>query len=108
MSLKHKEVAVALTPPLAGFGFLSTSLAPKEEKRNIPELKIFLTYDLAAYNGANAHSTIRVGAGFSGREHMLKSPEPSAQAVRACAILGGFAAPNVQTAGAVCVTAQTL
>jgi len=27
--LKHKEVAVALTPPLTGLGFLSTSLAPK-------------------------------------------------------------------------------
>ena len=36
--LKHKEVAVVLTPPLAGLGFLSTSLAPKEEKRKVPEL----------------------------------------------------------------------
>ncbi len=27
--LKHKEVAVTLTPPLAGLGFLSTSLAPR-------------------------------------------------------------------------------
>jgi hypothetical protein len=27
--LKHKEVTVALTPPLAGLGFLSPSLAPR-------------------------------------------------------------------------------
>jgi hypothetical protein len=26
---KHKEVAVVLTPPLAGLGFLSTELAPR-------------------------------------------------------------------------------
>ena len=29
VSLKHKEVAVALTPPLSGLGFLSTELAPR-------------------------------------------------------------------------------
>ena len=28
-ALKHKEVAVVLTPPLASLGFLSTSLAPR-------------------------------------------------------------------------------
>ena len=27
--LKHKEVAVILTPPLPGLGFLSTELAPR-------------------------------------------------------------------------------
>ena len=100
-------MVAALRPPLA-FGFFSPSLAPKEEKRKVSELIIYLAYDLAAYYGTNAHSTTRVGAGFSGREYMLKSPEPSAQAVRACAILRGFATPTVQTAEAVCATAQSL
>lgn len=88
-------------------GILSWN-ATRGEKRNIPELRILLTYDLAAYNRANAHITTRVGAGFSGREHMLKSPEPNAQAVRPCAILRGSAAPTVQAAGAVCATARAL
>ena len=46
---QHKEVAVALTPPLSGLGFVSTELAPKEEKRKVPELIIHVTYDLEAY-----------------------------------------------------------
>jgi site-specific DNA recombinase len=103
-----KRVVAVLRPPLSSFGYFSPSLAPKEEKRKVSELIIYLAYDLAAYYGTNAHSTTRVGAGFSGREYMLKSPEPSAQAVRACAILRGFATPTVQTAEAVCATAQSL
>ena len=104
----NKRVTLCLRSPFYSFGYLSLSLAPKEEKRNIPELRIFLNYHLAAYNGANAHYTTRVGTGFSGREHMLKSPQPNAQAIRACAILRGFAIPTVQTAEAVCATAQSL
>jgi hypothetical protein len=55
VALKHKEVAVCLTPPLAGLGFLSTLLAPKEEKPKVPELKIYLAYDLPAHSGAGPH-----------------------------------------------------
>jgi hypothetical protein len=29
VALKHKEVAVVLTPPLSGLGFLSTGIAPR-------------------------------------------------------------------------------
>ncbi len=46
VALKHKEVAVYLAPPLSGLGFLSPSLAPKEEKPKVPELRIYLAYDL--------------------------------------------------------------
>jgi hypothetical protein len=108
VALKHKEVAVTLTPPLTGFGFLSTSLAPKEEKRNIPELRIYLAYDLAAYYGTGFHGITRVGTGLSGREYTLRPPLPSAQTVRASAMLCRLPAPVLQTAGAVCATAQAL
>jgi hypothetical protein len=99
--LKHKEVAVILTPPLPGLGFLSAELARKEEKRNVNELIIYLAYDLAAYSGEGSPGATRVGTELSGREYMLKQGEPSAQTVRA-------SAPALQTAGAVCATAQAL
>ena len=105
-TLKHKEVAVALTPPLTGLGFLSTELAPKEEKRKVPELRIYLAYDLAAYCGAGSPSDTRVGTGLSGREYTLRPPEPNAQTVRASAMLLGLPAPDLRTVGAVCATAQ--
>jgi hypothetical protein len=105
---KHKEVAVVLTPPLAGLGFLSPSIAPKEEKRKISELIIYLAYDLAAYSETGSHGATRVGAELSGREYMLKQGEPSAQTVRASAMLRGLPAAALQTARAVCIPAQAL
>jgi hypothetical protein len=66
VALKHKEVAVTLTPPLTGFGFLSTSLAPKEEKPQVPELRIHVRYDLGAYylpSVAEGRATYAVSAG---------------------------------------------
>ncbi len=108
VALKHKEVAVYLAPPLSGLGFLTPSLAPKEEKCKVPELVIYLAYDLAAYYGAGLPSATRVGTGPLGREYTLWPPEPSAQAVRASALLPGLSAPALQTVGAVCATAQAL
>ena len=106
--LKHQEVAVVLTPPLAFLGFLSPSLAPKEEKRNVPELRINLGYDLAAYYETDLHRATRVSTGPLGREFTLRPPEPSAQAVRVSAMLHGLPVPALQTAGAVCIPAQAL
>ncbi len=63
VALKHKEVAVTLTPPLAGLGFLSTELAPKEEKRKLPELLIYLAYDLAACCSAGGHGVTQSPGG---------------------------------------------
>jgi len=108
VALKHKEVAVCLTPPLVGLGFVSPELAPKEEKRNVTELIIYLAYDLTAYYGAGTHSATRAGTGLSGGEYMLRLPELNAQTVRASAMLLGLPAPDLQTAGAVRVTAQAL
>jgi hypothetical protein len=54
------------------FGYLSPSLAPREEKRNIPELRIYLAYDLAAYYGTGSHSATRVGTEFPGHEYTLR------------------------------------
>ena len=42
-------MTAALRPPLASFGYFSPSLAPKEEKRKVPELIIHVTYDLEVY-----------------------------------------------------------
>ncbi len=106
--LKHQEVAVALTPPLAGLGFLSTSLAPREEKRKVPELHICLAYDLAKYYGAGSDGVSRVGMVFSGRQYALQYPALDAPTVRAPTILRGLHAPALQAAGAVCATAQAL
>ena len=66
VAIKHKEVAVILTPPLGSLGFLSTELAPKEKMRKVLDLKICLAYNLAAYYGAGfsvqavAYSTFSV------------------------------------------------
>ncbi len=47
VSLKHQEVAVCLTPPLSGLGFLSTSLAPRGiEPRSNRGLLIHLRFNL--------------------------------------------------------------
>jgi hypothetical protein len=105
-ALKHKEVAVCLTPPLASLGFFSPSLAPKEEKRNVPELIIYLAYDLAACYGADSHGVTRVGTGFSGQEYALWPDRPGAQAVRTPTKLRGLPAPALLTAGVVCASAQ--
>ena len=108
VALKHKEVAVTLTPPLASLGFFSPSLAPKEEKRNNPELIIYLVYNLATYSGAGLHGITRVGTTLSRREYALRPPQPSSQAVQASAVLRGLVASALQAAGAVCATAQAL
>ena len=49
VSLGHKEVAVCLAPPLCSLGFLTTPSAPRGRKPQVPELRIHLEYDLAAY-----------------------------------------------------------
>jgi hypothetical protein len=107
VALKHQEVAVVLTPPLAGLGFLSTELAPKEEKRNPPKLRIYLAYDLAAYSGASVHVATRVGTGLSGREYALRLAEPRAE-VLASEILCGRPAQALEAAGAVCAIVPAL
>jgi len=107
VEIGKKRVVALLRPPLT-FGYFSPSLAPKEEKRNIPELIIYIGYDLAAYYGEGAHGATRVGTGLSGREYSLQSPKHNAQTLRASAMLLGLPAPSLQTAGAVCATAQAL
>jgi hypothetical protein len=67
VTLNRKEVAAMLAPPLAGLGFLFPSLAPKEEKRNVTEMIIYLTYDLAACYGVGLQGATRVGTRLSGR-----------------------------------------
>ena len=96
-----------MRPPLSSFGYFSPSLAPKEEKRNILELKIYLAYDLTDYYETGAHGATRVGTGLSVREYTLQSPALGTQTVRGSAMLRGFRfpAPALQTAGAVCATA---
>ena len=106
--VKNNRVVALLRPPLPSFGYFSPSLAPKEEKRKISELIIYLAYDLAAYSETGSHGATRVGAELSGREYMLKQGEPSAQTVRASAMLRGLPAAALQTARAVCIPAQAL
>jgi hypothetical protein len=43
--VKHKEVVVAVTPPLSGLGFLSTELAPRKIEP-IHQLQIILELTL--------------------------------------------------------------
>ena len=93
-----------LRPPLA-FGYFSPSLALKEEEPKVPELKIYLDYCLAE---CNRHGATRVITEFSGREYALRPPKLNAKTVRASAMLRGLPAPGLQTAGAVCATAQAL
>jgi hypothetical protein len=50
VALKHQEVAVTLTLPLAALGFLSTSLVPRGIEPS-QEFCIFLEYKLNAYYG---------------------------------------------------------
>ena len=87
---------------------LSPSLAPKEEKPKVPELRIYLAYNLAAYYGEGLKGATRVGTGLSGREYTIRPTEPNAQTVRASAMIRWFPVPALQTAGAVCATAQAL
>ncbi len=95
--------------PPSCFGYLSPSLAPKEEKRNVAELRIYFAYDLAAYYGVGLQGATRVGTGHSGREYTLRPLEPSAQAVRASAAsLHRLPAPALQAAGAACIHAQAV
>lgn len=101
-------VTAVLRPPLVSFGFLSPSLAPKEEKRKVPELIIYLAYNLAAYSGADAHGLTRVSTGLSGREYKLWQLERNNQTVQSSAMLLGLPAPTLQTAGVACAAAQAL
>ncbi len=90
------------------FGYLSPSLAPKEERRNGPELKIYLAYNLAAYFGASLHSATKVGTVLSEKEYVLQPPEPNSQTVWASASLPRLPAPGLLTAGAICAAAPIL
>ena len=47
--MKNKEVAAILTPPLPAVGFTTTESAPRGRKPQVPELRIRVEYDLAAY-----------------------------------------------------------
>ena len=94
VALKHKEVAVTLTPPLASLGFFSPSLAPKEEKRKVNGLRIYLAYDLAGYYGAGVHKTTRVRTWPLGREYLLQGHVVEAKVVRSSALLLKLPTPN--------------
>ncbi len=67
VAINKREVAVVLTPPLASLGFLSTSLAPKEEKRKLLELRIHVKYNLGAYcqPGAPVETVTHAEAGWA-------------------------------------------
>jgi hypothetical protein len=64
-------VAVFLTPPLAGLGFLSTSLAPRGEKPKVAEMRIQLEYDLLVYYNGNLRSTTIVGTMLSRKTYTV-------------------------------------
>jgi hypothetical protein len=96
--IQHKQVAVCRTPPLSGLGFLSTSLAPKEEKPKVPELIIYLACDLPAYSRAVKHGVTRVSTQLSGREYTLRPLRSKAQTAWGSPSLRALSAPALQTA----------
>ena len=49
VAVKNKEVVAVLTPPLPAVGFTTTEPAPRGRRPQIPELRIRVEYDLAAY-----------------------------------------------------------
>jgi hypothetical protein len=49
---KNKEVAVELTPPLAGLGFLSTAIAHRRGKPQVCELQLRVEDILDAFYGS--------------------------------------------------------
>jgi len=106
--VKNNRVVALLRPPLSAFGFFSPSLAPKEEKRKVPGLTIYLAYDLAAYYGAGSLGATLVGTGLSGREYTLQRPERNAKTVRDCAMLLRLPALDLMTAGTACAPAPVL
>ena len=60
--LKHTEVAVALTPPLSGFGFLSTSLAPRGGIPKAPPAFVMrIVYSLSGCFGEGTGRATDVG-----------------------------------------------
>ena len=97
-----------MRPPLSAFGYFSSSLAPKEEKPKIPELRIYLYYGLAAYPGKGLSVATRVGTGLSGREYALQSAAPNAQRAWAPEMLRELPAHALQTADAARVIALAL
>lgn len=97
-------MTACVRPPFC-FGYFSPSLAPKEEKRNVPEMIIYLGYNLAAYYGAGSHEATRVNTRLSGREHTIWPPVPKAQTAPASALLRRLPVPALLTAGAARVTA---
>ncbi len=62
--MKNKEVVAVLTPPLPAVGFTTTEPAPKGRRPQIPELKIRMEYNLAAYYhaGACGHADVQAAA----------------------------------------------
>jgi hypothetical protein len=64
-------VAVFLTPPLAGLGFLSTSLAPRGEKPKVAEMRIYLEYELVAYHNKSLPSMTAVGTMLSRKVYTI-------------------------------------
>jgi hypothetical protein len=92
-------VTALLRPPLACFGYFSPSFAPRGEKAKVPELIIYLAYDLAAYYGAGAYGATRVSTVVSGGEYALQNLERNAQTVRASSMLLGLPALDLQAAG---------
>jgi hypothetical protein len=64
-------MAVTLTLPPTGLGFLSIELAPKGEKPKVPEMRFYLAYDLAGYYGVDSRGMSVAYSEFSGRRYHL-------------------------------------
>ena len=71
--VKNKEVAVALTPPLSGLGFLSTPLAPRGEKAQIGrQFVVRLVYSLLKYVGQSDGRSTEVKSEYSRSGYFLE------------------------------------
>ena len=68
--VKNKEVAVVLTPPLSGLGFLSTPLAPRGEKTKAgATFIIWVIYGLSIYYGSRDGGSVEAGSEHSGSKY---------------------------------------
>ena len=64
--LKHQEVAAILTPPLAGLGFLTPSLAPRGRKTKANYAFIIrVVYSLQLYCGESGSRVAEIKSEYS-------------------------------------------